>query len=168
MSPLLLIPIKMVSKQVSPSKLEIDIQFASTAIEDKVLTIASLAVIKKWVKSAVQLNGLITLRFVNTAEGKKLNFAFRNKDYATNVLTFPYELTKKTLAADLIFCLPVIQKEASEQNKTVKAHLAHLIIHGCLHAQGLDHENDKEAKKMEGKEIIILKSLGFTNPYTPI
>ena len=168
MSPLLLIPIKMVSKQVSPSKLEIDIQFASTAIEDKVLTIASLAVIKKWVKSAVQLNGLITLRFVNAAEGKKLNFAFRNKDYATNVLTFPYELTKKTLAADLIFCLPVIQKEASEQNKTVKAHLAHLIIHGCLHAQGLDHENDKEAKKMEGKEIIILKSLGFTNPYTPI
>ena len=168
MSPLLLIPIKMASKQVSPSKLEIDIQFASTAIEDKVLTIASLAVIKKWVKSAVQLNGLITLRFVNAAEGKKLNFAFRNKDYATNVLTFPYELTKKTLAADLIFCLPVIQKEASEQNKTVKAHLAHLIIHGCLHAQGLDHENDKEAKKMEGKEIIILKSLGFTNPYTPI
>jgi probable rRNA maturation factor len=158
----------MASKQVSPSKLEIDIQFASTAIEDKVLTIASLAVIKKWVKSAVQLNGLITLRFVNAAEGKKLNFAFRNKDYATNVLTFPYELTKKTLAADLIFCLPVIQKEASEQNKTVKAHLAHLIIHGCLHAQGLDHENDKEAKKMEGKEIIILKSLGFTNPYTPI
>ena len=168
MSSLLLIPIKMASKQVSPSKLEIDIQFASTAIEDKVLTIASLAVIKKWVKSAVQLNGLITLRFVNAAEGKKLNFAFRNKDYATNVLTFPYELTKKTLAADLIFCLPVIQKEASEQNKTVKAHLAHLIIHGCLHAQGLDHENDKEAKKMEGKEIIILKSLGFTNPYTPI
>ena len=168
MSPLLLIPIKMASKQGSPSKLEIDIQFASTAIEDKVLTIASLAVIKKWVKSAVQLNGLITLRFVNAAEGKKLNFAFRNKDYATNVLTFPYELTKKTLAADLIFCLPVIQKEASEQNKTVKAHLAHLIIHGCLHAQGLDHENDKEAKKMEGKEIIILKSLGFTNPYTPI
>ena len=168
MSPLLLIPIKMASKQVSPSKLEIDIQFASTAIEDKVLTIASLAVIKKWVKSAVQLNGLITLRFVNAAEGKKLNLAFRNKDYATNVLTFPYELTKKTLAADLIFCLPVIQKEASEQNKTVKAHLAHLIIHGCLHAQGLDHENDKEAKKMEGKEIIILKSLGFTNPYTPI
>ena len=168
MSPLLLIPIKMASKQVSPSKLEIDIQFASTAIEDKVLTIASLAVIKKWVKSAVQLNGLITLRFVNAAEGKKLNFAFRNKDYATNVLTFPYELTKKTLAADLIFCLPVIQKEASEQGKTVKAHLAHLIIHGCLHAQGLDHESAIEAKKMEGREIRLLQSLGFANPYAPI
>ena len=161
-------PIKMTTKQAPPSKLEIDIQFASAAIEDKVLAIASLALIKKWVKSAVQLNGLITLRFVNAAEGKKLNFAFRSKDYATNVLTFPYELSKKTLAADIIFCLPVIQKEASDQSKAVKAHLAHLIIHGCLHAQGFDHENDKEATKMEGQEIILLKSLGFTNPYAPI
>ena len=160
--------IKMPSKQASPSKLEIDIQFASTTIEDKVLAIASLAAIKKWVKSTVQLNGLITLRFVNAAEGKKLNLAFRNKDYATNVLTFPYELSKKTIAADIIFCLPVVQKEASDQSKAVKAHLAHLIIHGCLHAQGLDHENDKDAKKMEGKEIILLNSLGFANPYAPI
>lgn len=168
MNPSLLMPIKMTTKQASPSKLEIDIQFANAAIEDKVLTIASLALIKKWVKSAVPLKGLITLRFVNATEGKKLNLAFRNKDYATNVLTFPYELSKKTLAADIIFCLPVIQKEASEQDKAVKAHLAHLIIHGCLHAQGLDHENDKEAKKMEAKEILLLKSLGFINPYTPI
>jgi probable rRNA maturation factor len=158
----------MTTKQLSPSKLEIDIQFASAAIEEKVLAITSLAVIKKWVKTAVQLNGLITLRFVNAAEGKKLNFAFRNKDYATNVLTFPYELSNKILAADIIFCLPVIQKEASAQNKSVKAHLAHLIIHGCLHAQGLDHEHDTEAKKMENKEIALLKSLGFTNPYAPI
>ena len=158
----------MTAKQASPSKLEIDIQFASAAIEEKVLAIASLTAIKKWVKAAIQLNGLITLRFVNATEGKKLNFAFRNKDYATNVLTFPYELTKKTLSADIIFCLPVIQKEASEQSKSVKAHLAHLIIHGCLHAQGLDHENDKEAKNMESREIKLLKSLGFPNPYAPI
>jgi probable rRNA maturation factor len=157
----------MATKKSSPSKLEIDIQFASAAIEEKVFAIASRTVIKKWVKTAVHLNGLITLRFVNVSEGKKLNFAFRNKDYATNVLTFPYELSKKNIAADIIFCLPVIQKEASEQDKTVKAHLAHLIIHGCLHAQGLDHENDKEAKKMEGKEIILLKSLGLANPYAP-
>ena len=168
MNPSLLMPIKMTTKQASPSKLEIDIQFASATIEDKVLAIASLAAIKKWVKATIQLHGLITLRFVNAAEGKKLNFAFRNKEYATNVLTFPYELSKKTIAADIIFCLPVIQKEASEQSKSVKAHLAHLIIHGCLHAQGLDHENNKEAKKMEGKEIALLKSLGFTNPYAPI
>jgi probable rRNA maturation factor len=158
----------MTAKQTPPSKLEVDLQFANPAIEDKVLAITSLVTIKKWVKSAVQLNGLITLRFVNAAEGKKLNFSFRDKDYAANVLTFPYELSKKTLAADIIFCLPVIQKEAKEQDKSVKAHLAHLIIHGCLHAQGLDHESDKEAKKMESKEILLLKSLGFSNPYAPI
>lgn len=158
----------MAIKQATSSKLEIDIQFASAAIEDKVLAITSLAAMKKWVKASTHLNGLVTLRFVNAAEGKKLNFAFRNKDYATNVLTFPYELTKKTLAADIIFCLPVVQKEAREQDKTAKAHLAHLIIHGCLHAQGLDHESDAEASKMESKEIAILKSLGFINPYAPI
>jgi probable rRNA maturation factor len=62
----------------------------------------------------------------------------------------------------------VIQIEASEHGKAMKAHLAHLIVHGCLHAQGLDHEGDKEAKKMEGKEITLLKSLGFSNPYAPI
>lgn len=158
----------MTVKQVLPSKLEIDIQFANASIEEKVLAIASPITMKRWVKATVQLSGLITLRFVNLAEGKKLNFAFRNKDYATNVLTFPYELTKKTLTTDIIFCLPIIQKEASGQGKTVKAHLAHLIIHGCLHAQGLDHESDKEAKKMEGKEIALMKSLGFDNPYAPI
>lgn len=160
--------IKMAIKKAFPAKLEIDIQFASAAIEDKVLTIASLATIKKWVKAVVKLNGFITLRFVNAAEGKKLNFAFRDKDYATNVLTFPYELNETTLAADVIFCLPVIQKEALAQAKTAKAHLAHLIIHGCLHAQGLDHENAAEARKMEDQEIKLLKSLGFTNPYATI
>jgi len=158
----------MATKKLSHSKLEIDIQFASAAIEEKVFAIVSQAVIKKWVKTAVYLNGLVTLRFVNAAEGKKLNFTFRGKDYATNVLTFPYELSNNTLIADIIFCLPVIQKEASEQNKAAKAHLAHLIIHGCLHAQGLDHESNKEAKKMESEEIALLTSLGFANPYAPI
>jgi len=158
----------MPAKQVFPSTLEIDIQFASAAIKDKVCTIASLATIKKWVKASTQLSGLITVRFVNAAEGKKLNSTFRNKDKATNVLTFPYELNKKSLFADVILCIPVVQKEASMQGKALKSHLAHLIIHGCLHAQGLEHENDQAAKKMESREIHLLKSLGFTNPYTPI
>ena len=157
------------SNQSSPAiKLAIDIQYASSAIEAKVNAIASPAVIKKWVKESTQYPGFITLRFINLAEGKRLNLAFRTQDKATNVLTFPYELSKKALAADVILCLPVIQKEASEQGKAVKAHLAHLIIHGCLHAQGLDHENDREAEKMELQEIKLLKSLGFPNPYLPI
>ena len=148
-----------------PTKLTIDIQYASPAIETAVSKAASATLIKKWVKTTTAYDGLLTLRFVNNAEGQKLNFAFRKKDYATNVLTFPYELSKNTLAADIIFCLPVIQKEAKEQNKSLKAHLAHLIVHGCLHAQAYDHEIKKDAEKMEALEVKLLHQLGFTNPY---
>ena len=151
--------------KVDPPKLKIDLQYASTAIESTLSKIASPALIKKWVKSATPLGGLITLRFVNATEGKKLNLAFRQKDYATNVLTFPYELSKNELAADIIFCLPILQKEAKEQDKLLKAHLAHLIVHGCLHAQGYDHEAAKDAKKMETLEIQTLQKMGFANPY---
>ena len=151
--------------KVNPPKLKIDLQYASTAIESTLSKIASPALIKKWVKSATPLGGLMTLRFVNAAEGKKLNLAFRQKDYATNVLTFPYELSKNELSADIIFCLPILQKEAKEQDKLLKAHLAHLIVHGCLHAQGYDHEAAKDAKKMETLEIQTLQKMGFANPY---
>jgi probable rRNA maturation factor len=148
------------------TKLTIDLQYASPAIESAINKAASSALIKKWVKSTTSLGGLVTLRFVNAAEGKKLNLAFRQKDYPTNVLTFPYELSIKTLVADIIFCLPVLQKEAREQKKLLKAHLAHLIVHGCLHAQGHDHEVVRDAKKMEALEIQILQKLGFANPYS--
>ena len=148
-----------------PTKLTIEIQYANLAIEAAVSRVANTSVIKKWVRAATSYGGLLTLRFVNTAEGKKLNFSFRKKDYATNVLTFPYELSKNTLAADIIFCLPIIRKEAKEQKKLLKAHLAHLIVHGCLHAQAYDHETKKDAEKMEALELNILSQLGFTNPY---
>lgn len=148
-----------------PTKLTIDIQFASPAIEAALTKTASSTLIKKWIRAAISHSGLLTLRFVNAAEGKKLNFAFRKKNYATNVLTFPYDLSKNFLTADIIFCLPVIQKEAKEQGKSLKAHLAHLIIHGCLHAQAYDHETQRDAGKMEALEVKILQKLGFSNPY---
>jgi probable rRNA maturation factor len=143
----------------------IELQYASPAIETVIATQASTNLIKKWVKAASPLNGQLTLRFVNMVEGKKLNLAFRKKDAATNVLTFPYELTKSNVYADIIFCLPVLQKEAKLQGKILKAHLAHLIVHGCLHAQAYDHETKKDAEKMEALEVQILKKLGFSNPY---
>ena len=153
------------STKLNASTLVIDIQCATTALEANLHHAASSNVIKKWVKAAIPDNGLLTLRFVNATEGKKLNLAFRNKDYATNVLTFPYELTKNFLVADIVFCFPVIQKEAKDQNKALKAHLAHLVVHGCLHAKGHDHEIEKDAKRMESLEINILQKLGFANPY---
>lgn len=146
-------------------KLAIDIQCATTDLETKLRQVASTSLIKKWIKTVTHCGGVLTLRFVNATEGKALNFAFRKKDYATNVLTFPYELTKSSVMADLIFCLPVIQKEAKDQNKLLQAHLAHLVVHGCLHAQGYDHEASKDAKIMEALEIQTLQKLGFANPY---
>jgi probable rRNA maturation factor len=149
----------------SKSKLIIELQYASPAIEVALTQQASENVMKKWVKAATYQSGELTLRFVNTAEGKKLNLAYRNKDQATNVLTFPYESSQTNVMADIIFCLPIIQNEAKEQGKTLKAHLAHLIVHGCLHAQAYDHETAKDAKKMESLEVQILEKLGFSNPY---
>jgi len=147
------------------TKLTIDLQYASPALEAAISKAASTTLIKKWVNATTDYGGSLTLRFVNATEGKKINLAFRKKDYASNVLTFPYELSKNSLSADIIFCLPVIQKEAKEQNKSLKAHLAHLIVHGCLHAQAYDHEIKKDAEKMEALEIKILHQLGFSNPY---
>ena len=146
-------------------RLVVDIQCATPAIEIALGKAVSFTLIKKWVKTSTRGGGLLTLRFVNITEGKKLNGEFRKKDYATNVLTFPYELSKSTVSADIIFCLPVLQKEAKEQGKSLKAHLAHLIVHGCLHAQAYDHETKKDAQKMEALEVQILKKLGFSNPY---
>ena len=116
---------------------------------------------------ALQENATTTVRFVGQAESKKLNANYRNKDYATNILTFPYELQNGIdhLSADLVICLPVLEKEAKQQKKTFEQHLIHLIVHGTLHAQGFDHEDEVEAEAMEQLEISILKKLKQANPY---
>lgn len=105
-----------------------------------------------------------TLRLVGKKEGQDLNREFRGMDHATNVLTFPYE-APPDLSADLVFCLPVIAKEAKAQGKSLEHHLMHLIVHGCLHACGLDHEEDDEAEEMEALEAQILQRFRISNPY---
>ena len=147
--------------------LQLELQFASTALEEKWGALLSKAKVKKWVSAALQENAHITVRFVGQAESKKLNLAYRKKNYATNVLTFPYELQAgiESLTADIVICLPVVQKEAKEQDKEVLAHVIHLLVHGTLHAQGFDHEDAVEAEGMESLEIAILKKLRQHNPY---
>jgi probable rRNA maturation factor len=109
----------------------------------------------------------ITLRVVGSAEGRELNRSYRGKakDYATNVLTFDYQL-EPFLAADIVLCAPVIAREVAEQSKPIQAHWAHLIIHGILHAQGYEHEtNERDALEMEALEVLLIQSLGYANPY---
>ncbi len=120
--------------------------------------------VRKWIRHALQADADITVRIVDAAEGRALNREYRRKDDATNVLTFTY--ADQPVQADLVLCAPVVAREAQEQNKTLQAHYAHLLVHGTLHAQGYDHETSrKEAVEMEGLEVAILAGMGFSNPY---
>lgn len=126
------------------------------------------AKLRRWLQAALLAPAELTIRFVDAEEGRALNRDYRGKDYATNVLTFPYtETADEITRADIVLCTDVLEKEAAEQGKALEEHAAHLVVHGALHAQGYDHEDDEEAAEMEQLEIDILEELGFPNPYEP-
>ncbi|MGA8785124.1 MAG: rRNA maturation RNase YbeY [Polaromonas sp.] len=121
--------------------------------------------VTRWIRHALQRDAEITVRIVGAEEGQTLNRDYRDKDYATNVLTFDYT-QEPVVTADLVLCAPVVEREAREQGKTLQAHYAHLLIHATLHAQGYDHETSEEdAQEMEAEEIRLLGALGYDNPY---
>jgi probable rRNA maturation factor len=108
-----------------------------------------------------------TIRIADEGESRQLNHDYRGKDSATNVLAFPSEmdLLDYDCLGDLVICAPVVANEASEQNKTLESHWAHMVVHGMLHLQGFDHLSEEQARCMETLEIEILDTLGYTNPY---
>ena len=118
----------------------------------------------KWARAALVGGGEVTIRLVDADEGQTLNNDYRGKDYATNVLSFPYD-TEPVVMGDLVICPSVVAKEAAEQNKSLDAHYAHLTVHGMLHLQGWDHENDDDAQAMENEEKEILAAMGYPDPY---
>lgn len=120
--------------------------------------------VARWLRHALQSDAEITVRIVDTLEGQALNRDYRHKDYATNVLTFDYT-QEPVVTADLVLCAPVVAKEAKEQGKTLEEHYAHLLVHGALHAQGWDHDEEEDAQVMELRESEIMARLGFENPY---
>ena len=146
------------------NQLTLSLQFAK--LPDAALHRAALPRHKviKWIRHALQDDAEITVRIVDAEEGQALNRDYRQKDYATNVLTFDYT-QEPIVTADLVLCAPVVAKEAKEQNKTLEEHYAHLLVHGALHAQGWDHEEDEDAQVMELRESEIMARLGFENPY---
>lgn len=143
--------------------LSLSVQYPDPRLQD----IVTRPKLRRWVQAALFNPAELTIRFVDAAEGQALNRDYRGKDYATNVLTFAYteDQDAEVTEADIILCTDVLEREAAEQGKTVLAHTAHLIVHGVLHAQGYDHENEEEAQEMEDIETDILAKLGLPNPY---
>lgn len=144
----------------SKPELHLAVQYAcaDAALPDR-------AQLRRWTRAAQEMPLAVTVRFVGTAEARALNRDFRGKDYATNVLSFVYESAPRA-SGDLVICLPVVRREAREQGKPFKAHLAHMVVHGLLHLQGYDHEiGAAQAARMEQRETEILARFRIADPY---
>ena len=130
-----------------------------------------------WAAAALGRRGAnreITVRVVGPAESRRLNARYRGKDKPTNVLSFPAAALPDVAEAiavplgDLVICAQVVRAEALAQGKPLQAHWAHLVVHGALHLLGYDHDCEPDARRMERREINVLRALGFTNPYRSI
>ena len=117
----------------------------------------------QWLSVFKDCNLTLTIRLVSKSESKNLNNSYRNLNKPTNVLSFQIE--DQPIIGDLVLCHAIVKKEARIQRKKIHDHYAHLLIHGCLHLMGLDHENEDDADAMEKKEILLLEKLGIKNPY---
>ena len=127
-------------------------------------SLLSRSFVRRCLAAALAGPAELTVRIVDEPEGRALNGGFRQKDYATNVLTFDYA-HEPLVMADLVLCAPVVEREAQAQGRSLRDHYAHLLVHGALHAQGWDHEDDGEAADMQALEAFILATLGVDDPY---
>lgn len=132
----------------------------------------STADFERWISTALATQSLeeaeVSLYIVDEAEGQELNKQYRDRDYPTNVLSFPADIPEEVgvpLLGDLVVCAPVVEREAQEQGKSLEAHWAHMLIHGSLHLLGFDHIDDTEADEMEALETEIITGLGYPAPY---
>jgi probable rRNA maturation factor len=125
------------------------------------------ATLARWVRMAVLDRARIVLVFTGTRPARELNRRYRHQDHATNVLTFGYQ-TQAIAVADIVICVPVARAEAKDLRLTLRSHLAHLVIHGVLHAQGFDHLRDADARRMQKLEVEFLGRLRIADPYRSI
>jgi probable rRNA maturation factor len=130
------------------------------------------AAIGRWAGAALTGIGrrpvALGVRIVNEAESAALNARYRSKAGPTNVLAFPFDVprgARSDTLGDLVICAPVVNREANAQGKAEEAHWAHMVVHGILHLRGYDHRTRREAGVMERREAVILRSLGYANPY---
>ncbi|MDG0855480.1 rRNA maturation RNase YbeY [Roseateles puraquae] len=145
---------------MSRPELSLSLQFA----DPRHRTLLPRHKVQRYIRAALELPGEIAVRIVDAEEGRALNREYRGKDYATNVLTFDYA-HEPVVGADLVICAEVVEREATEMGIPLLDHYAHMLVHGTLHAQGYDHEEDDEAACMEARETEILAGLGVPDPY---
>jgi len=149
----------------------------SVAIQ-RVTTLTSVPpdqVFQGWLEAALAIRQgkfSLAIRIVDEADGRRFNRDYCNRDYATNVLSFPAELpqglpdrVQHSLLGDLLICAPVVAREARERMRPEIDHWAHLTIHGVLHLLGYDHQQPAEAQQMESLEVKILAGIGIPDPY---
>ena len=131
----------------------------------------SSAELRRWAAAALGRRGAgreISVLIVGPARSRALNRRYRGRDTPTNVLSFPAPPPGGALLGDLVICPQVLQREAREQRKPQRAHWMHLFVHGVLHLVGYDHLQPEEARRMERREIRILRRFGVPNPYRSV
>jgi probable rRNA maturation factor len=121
--------------------------------------------VRRWARSALKRPGEITVRIVGAPEARQLNRRYLGRDYAPNVLSFPYAFSRGLVQGDIVLCSPVIAREALAQSKTLEAHFAHLTVHALLHLQGFRHLRRRDVAHMEALEKRLLAKLGYPDPY---
>lgn len=162
------------AKRLHTKTAHIDLQFSDSLLADKKI-FPSKKIISTWVSAAIDeqkkrllKHAEVSIRIVDESESAEFNKQYRQKNSATNVLSFPADLPEfihSELLGDLLICAPVLEQEALQQNKKLIHHWAHIVIHGTLHLLAYDHIADSDANIMENLEIDILKRLNFPNPY---
>ena len=139
--------------------------------------VPSRRLLQRWASAALGTRGVgreLALSTVGAMRMRTLNRRYRGKDKPTNVLAFPAQPHPVVRGADplplgdVVICPVVLRREAREQGKPERAHWAHLVVHGTLHLAGYDHERESDARRMERREIAVLRTLGFDNPYRPV
>ncbi|MGF1764792.1 rRNA maturation RNase YbeY [Aliivibrio kagoshimensis] len=147
--------------------IELDLQIASQNSEG----LPTESDFQLWLSTTVSLfqpQAEVTIRIVDETESQQLNFDYRGKEKPTNVLSFPFDVPpgiEIDLLGDLIICRQVVEQEAEQQNKSLAAHWAHMVVHGSLHLLGYDHIEDEEAEEMESLETEIMIKMNFPDPY---
>ncbi len=129
--------------------------------------IPGAAALRRWVTLALGRRARgreLSILVVGPARSRSLNRHYRRRDHATNVLSFPAAVRGRGLG-DLVICPQVLRREARAAGTAERAHWMHLVIHGALHLVGYDHERPADARRMERREVRLLRSLGVANPY---